>query len=143
VLKDDLWHQFPDAHTGECVGTCGKAQVGYVIFTVFLCMSNFILLNLVMAVLMQELQVSSLFHTVLQCVAVCCSALQELQVSSLSQTVLQCVAVCCSVLQELQVSSLSHTVLQCVAMCCSVLQELRVSSLSHTVLQCVAGAPGI
>jgi len=52
-----LWNQFPDPDTGECIGTCGKAHVGYVIFTVFLCMSNFILLNLVMAVLMQELHV--------------------------------------------------------------------------------------
>ena len=40
-------------------GTCGGTDiVGYLIFTVFLCISNFILLNLVMAVLMQELQVS-------------------------------------------------------------------------------------
>jgi hypothetical protein len=31
-------------------------MVGYLIFTLFLCCSNFILLNLVMAVLMQELQ---------------------------------------------------------------------------------------
>jgi len=52
-----LWNQFPDPDTGECIGTCGKEHVGYVIFTVFLCMSNFILLNLVMAVLMQELHV--------------------------------------------------------------------------------------
>jgi len=42
-------------------------------------------------------------HSVLQCVAVCCS-------------VLQCVAVCCSVLQ-------------CVAVCCSVLQSLTYTRL--------------
>ena len=37
--------------------TCGTSElVGYLIFTLFLCCSNFILLNLVMAVLMQELQ---------------------------------------------------------------------------------------
>jgi hypothetical protein len=41
-----------------CVqSTCGTSEmVGYLIFTLFLCCSNFILLNLVMAVLMQELQ---------------------------------------------------------------------------------------
>jgi len=42
---------------------------------------------------------------VLQCVAVCCSALQCVAVCC---SVLQCVAVCCSVLQ-------------CFAVCCSVL----------------------
>jgi len=45
-------------------------------------------------------------HTVLQCVAVCCS-------------VLQCVAVCCSVLQCVAACC---SMLQCVAVCCSVLQ---------------------
>ena len=48
----------------------------------------------------QELGLTVVCYSVLQCVAVCCS-------------VLQCVAVCCSVLQ-------------CVAVCCSVLQCLAV-----------------
>ena len=47
---------------------------------------------------------SAQVHSVLQCVAVCCSVLQ---------CVLQCVAECCSVFK-------------CVAMCCSVLQCVAV-----------------
>ena len=46
-------------------------------------------------------------HSVLQCVAVCCS-------------VLQCVAVCCSVLQCVAVCC---SVLQCVAVCCMFLSQ--------------------
>ena len=48
----------------------------------------------------------SIFHALLQCVAVCCS-------------VLQCVAVCCSVLQRF-------------AMCCSVLQRGKKSTHKST-----------
>jgi len=73
---------------------------------------------------------ATLFYSVLQCVAVCCSVLQRiaaallciriyLTICSLSSlliytvccSVLQCVAVCCDVLQ-------------CVAVCCSVLQPV-------------------
>ena len=51
--------RFPVSFSALFAGTCGKADiVGYGIFTIFLCISNFILLNLVMAVLMRELQVS-------------------------------------------------------------------------------------
>jgi hypothetical protein len=56
-LSSVLSCRYPDRDTGECQGTCGTVDfLGYGIFTVFLCCSNFILLNLVMAVLMQELQ---------------------------------------------------------------------------------------
>jgi len=56
---------------------------------------------------------------VLQCVAVCCSALQCVVVCC---SALQCVAVCCSALQG-------------VAGCCSVLQCVAVC---YSVMQCVA-----
>jgi hypothetical protein len=45
-----------DPDTKHCPSTCGSAEfLGYGIFSFFLLASNFILLNLVMAVLMQEL----------------------------------------------------------------------------------------
>jgi len=71
---------------------------------------------------------------VLQCVAVCCSALQ-------------CDAVCCSLLQcvasvfcgVLQCVALCCGVLQCVAVCCSVLQVCcSVLQMCCSVLHCVA-----
>jgi len=72
---------------------------------------------------------------VLQCVAVCCSALQCVAIwySVLQDdavlagwcSVLQCVAVCCSVFQ-------------CVAVLCSVLQNDAVLAGWCSVLQCVA-----
>jgi len=56
-MNEVLGCQHPDRDSGQCEGTCGKTDIiGYLIFTIFLCISNFILLNLVMAVLMQELQ---------------------------------------------------------------------------------------
>ena len=60
---------------------------------------------------------------VLQCVAVCRSALSTHQPRMLGlicgkRTTSQCVAVCCSVLQCVAVR---YGVLQCVAVCCSVL----------------------
>jgi len=60
------------------------------------------------------------FHSVLQCVTVCCSV-------TVCCEVLQCVAVCCSVLQ-------------CVAVCCSV---LRCDAVCCSVLQCVAVCPSV
>jgi len=54
--------------------------------------------------------------SVLQCVAVCCSALQ---CAAVRCSVLQCVAVCCS---ALQCAAARCSVLQCVAVCCSALQ---------------------
>ena len=54
-------------------------------------------------------------HSVLQCVAVCCSVLQcVLQRVAVCCSVLQCVAVCCSVLQ---------CDILCCSVCCSVLLE--------------------
>mmetsp|Transcript_36006 Transcript_36006/g.86996 ORF Transcript_36006/g.86996 Transcript_36006/m.86996 type:complete len:1485 (+) Transcript_36006:2-4456(+) len=41
---------------GNCATTCGNQFASSIVFSFFLCLSNFILLNLVMAVLMQELQ---------------------------------------------------------------------------------------
>jgi len=72
---------------------------------------------------------------VLQCVAVCCSALQcvavrcsALQCVAVRCSALQCVAVRCGVLQRvavccsaLQCAAVRCSVLQCVAVCCSVL----------------------
>jgi hypothetical protein len=46
--------EYPDDF-GDCPGTCGNYTIASIIFSGFLAMSNFILLNLVMAVLMQEL----------------------------------------------------------------------------------------
>jgi len=63
---------------------------------------------------------------VLQCVAVCCSALQCVAVRC---SVLQCVAVCYSVLQCVTVCC------KCVAVCCRVLQCVAVC---RSVSQCVA-----
>jgi len=57
---------------------------------------------------------------VLQCVAVCCSALQCVAVY---WSVLQCIANCCSVLQGV---ALCCSILQRVAACCSVLQRVVV-----------------
>ena len=65
-------------------------------------------------------------RSVLQCVAVCCSALKsEMSCSAMASSrqdlccsVLQCVAVCCSVLQ-------------CVAVCCSALRCVAVCGKSH------------
>ena len=54
--------------------------------------------------------VNMVFHSVVQCGAVCCD-------------VLRCVAVCCSVLQCVAVCC---SVLQCVSVCCSVLQCVAV-----------------
>ena len=93
-------------------------------------------------------------HLLLQCVAVCCSAmqcdavfhsvlltvcgnaLQMLQCVAVCYSVLQCVAVCCSVLQCVAVCC---SVLQCVTVCCSVLQCVAVCC---SVLQCVADSNG-
>ena len=68
-------------------------------------------------------------RSVLQCVAVCCSALQcvavccsVLQCAAVCCSVLQCVAVCCSVLQYVAVC---YSVLQCAAVCCSILQSFQ------------------
>ena len=85
----------------------------------------------------------------LQCVAVCCSALlcvaDLLNVMALCSvlqcvgSVLQCAAVFCSVLQCVAVccrSAQRHcAVLQCAAVCCSVLQ---CATVCRSVLQCVA-----
>jgi len=67
--------------------------------------------------------------SVLQCVAVCCSASQCIAVCC---SVLQCVAVCCSVLQCVAVCcsvlwyvAVCNSVLRCVAVCCIVLQCAR------------------
>jgi len=65
---------------------------------------------------------------VLQCVAVCCSALQCVAVRC---SVLQCIAVCCSALQCVAVRC---SVLQCVAVCCSVLQCVAVWLLVSCIL---------
>jgi len=46
---------YPDSF-GRCPSTCGIKELSNLLFSAFLCASNFILLNLVMAVLMQELQ---------------------------------------------------------------------------------------
>jgi len=95
--------------------------------------------------------------SVLQRVAVCCSAWQcqtpdashsclQTQQSAVSCSVLQCVAVCCSVLQCMAVSDARRLTLlpantaisselQCVAVCCSVMQCVAVCC---SVLQCVA-----
>jgi len=96
----------------------------------------------------------SVNRSVLQCVAVCCSALQcvavcfsVLQCVAVCCSVLQCVAVCCSVHVDIAAQSTRHyiyciPVLQCVAVCCSVLQCVAAQSTSHymccSVLQCVA-----
>jgi len=47
-----------DPLTGLCPSNCGNMEVSSLLFSMFLCASNFVLLNLVMAVLMQELQAS-------------------------------------------------------------------------------------
>ena len=67
--------------------------------------------------------------SVLQCVAVCCSALLKCVGDTSSESVLQCVAVCCSVLQFLArccwnvwVTFLSESMLQCGAVRSSVVQ---------------------
>ena len=65
---------------------------------------------------------------VLQCVAVCCSALRCVEVR---YGVLQCVAVCCGVLQCVEVSCMRADmlpVLQCVAVRCSVMHVCRHTS---------------
>jgi len=74
---------------------------------------------------------------VLQCVAVCGSALQS---TAVRRSVLQCVAVCCSAYQA--PSTVNHgthgcSALQCVAVCCSVLQCVAVCC---SVLQCMSSA---
>ena len=53
--------------------------------------------------------------SVLQCVAVCCSA-------AMRCSVLQCAAVCCT--SVLQRDEVCRSVLQCAALCCSVLQRV-------------------
>jgi len=47
-----------DRLTGQCPSTCGSKAFSSILFSMFLCAGNFVLLNLVMAVLMQELQAS-------------------------------------------------------------------------------------
>jgi len=84
----------------------------------------------------------------LQCVAVCCSVLQGVAVRCSALQCVKCVAVCCSMLQcrpqrcaispglDSSSSASYHTsVLQCVAACCTVLQCV---ALCCSVLQCVA-----
>jgi len=96
----------------------------------------------------RQLYVLRLCCSVLQCVAVCCSALQmryqglpcillgqfarQLYVLRLCCSVLQCAAVCCGVLQCVAVRC---SVLQCVAVCCRSLQCVAVCCRS---LQCIA-----
>jgi len=93
--------------------------------------------------------------SVLQCVAVCCSAfyasawIHQIRIQcwpiegyimtgprhvSVCCSVLQCVAVCCSVLQ---CGAVCCSVLQCVAVCCSV-AVLQCVAVCCSVLQCVA-----
>jgi len=55
ALSDEIFCEFPDEF-GACPTTCGGEFVASALFSFFLCASSFILLNLVMAVLMQELQ---------------------------------------------------------------------------------------
>ena len=57
--------------------------------------------------------------SVLQRAAVFCVAVPRSSGKSLRHTVMQCVAVCCSVLQCVAVCC---SVLQCVSLCCSVLR---------------------
>jgi len=52
-MHDIVSCDYPDDF-GECPGTCGNYIIASLIFSGFLTSSNFILLNLVMAVLMQE-----------------------------------------------------------------------------------------
>ena len=80
-----------------------------------------------------------LYHSVLQCAAVCCSVLQ---CAAVCCSVLQCAAVCCSVLwcavvccRVLPCAAVCCSVLTCVAMCCSALQCVPVCC---NVLQCSA-----
>jgi len=69
---------------------------------------------------------------VLQCIAVCCSALQCVAVHC---SALQCVAVRCSALQCIAARC---NLLQCAAVRCSALQRVAVCSVRCSVLQCVA-----
>ena len=62
-------------------------------------------------------------HSVLQCVAVCCSVWQWV---AMCGSLWQCVAVCCSALQRKLHVIVCCSVLQCVAVCCSVLQCVAV-----------------
>ena len=84
----------------------------------------------------------------LQCVAVCCSALQCIETSSIfvglfqnrcsvCRSVLQCVALRCSVLQCGAVCvALCSEALQCVAVCCSVLQYVAAySRMAPTIVR--------
>jgi len=73
--------------------------------------------------------------SVLQCVAVCCCC--RPLVSTNGVCVLQCVAMCYSALLCVAVCC---SVLQCVAVCCCVLQRLAVS---RSVLQCVAACGSV
>jgi len=88
---------------------------------------------------------------VLQCVAVCCSVLQcvasvfresssVLQCIAVRCSALQCVAVCCSVLQCVaRVFRESNSVLQCVAVRCKCLSRIKQCvAVRCSVLQCVA-----
>lgn len=56
ALEDFVSCEYPDLQSGTCPTTCGNNLVSSTLFSFFLCASSFILLNLVMAVLMQELQ---------------------------------------------------------------------------------------
>jgi len=77
-------------------------------------------------------------HTVLQCVAVCCSVLE---CGGVCCSVLQCVAVCCSVSLRKTLytpwktlyNTVCCSVLQCVAVCCSVLQCKSKEDTVHTM----------
>ena len=55
AMKEVVTCRYPDEF-GSCPSTCGVKIISNLLFSAFLCASNFILLNLVMAVLMQELQ---------------------------------------------------------------------------------------
>ena len=94
----------------------------------------------------------SILQTVATCVVVRCSELQSVEATHelpyRSVNMLQCVAVCCSALQSvavccsvavrysvLQCVTARYSVLQCVAVRCSVLQSL---TLCCSALQCVA-----
>ena len=93
------------------------------------------------------LQCVAMCWGVLQCVAVCCSAVccSELQCVAVCWGVLQCDTVCCIVfpdafvvlhfhVQQIFKRQVCCSVLQCVAVCCSVLQCVAVCC---SMLQCV------
>jgi len=72
---------------------------------------------------------------VLQCVAVCCSALQCIAAVAVTCSVSQCVALSCSVLLTFPDDILHDAVKNSLCVCCSVLQHVEERC---SVLQCVA-----